>query len=104
MLRADPQVLTFVREAHKRRILIASICHGPQVLISTKAFPKGTRATGVDDIRDDLTNAGFVVEDKPVVYDESAQLITSPNPEPEALKAFCEEIGKHAHRVVLEKN
>ena len=104
MLRTDKQVLRFVGEAHKRRILIASICHGPQVLISTQAFPAGTRATGVDDIRSDLTNAGFVVEDKPVVYDESAQLITSPNPEPEALKAFCEEIGKHAHRVIMEKN
>jgi protease I len=103
MLRTDKQVLRFVSEAHKRRILIAAICHGPQVLISTQAFPAGTRVTGVDDIRDDLTNAGFVVEDKPVVYDESAQLITSPNPEPEALKAFCEEIGKYAHRVVLER-
>ena len=103
MLRTDCQVLRFIGEAHKRRILIASICHGPQVLISTQAFPAGTRATGVKDIRGDLTNAGFVVEDKPVVYDESEQLITSPNPEPEALKAFCEEIGKHAHRGVLER-
>ena len=103
MLRRDKQVREFICEAYKRRILIAAICHGPQVLISTKAFPKGTRVTGVDDIRDDLTNAGFVVEDKPVVYDESAQLITSPNPEPEALKAFCEEIGEYAHRVVLER-
>ena len=104
MLRTDKQVLRFICKAHKRRILIASICHGPQVLISTQAFPAGTRATGVKDIRVDLTNAGFEVEDKPVVYDESEQLITSPSPEPEALKAFCEEIGKHAHRVVLEKN
>jgi hypothetical protein len=103
MLRTDKQVLRFIREAHKRRILIASICHGPQVLISTQAFPADTRATGVIDIRRDLTNAGFVVEDKPVVYDERERLITSPSPEPEALKAFCEEIGKQAHRVVLER-
>ena len=103
MLRTDRQVLNFIGEAHKRRILIASICHGPQVLISTQAFPAGTRATGVKDIRGDLTNAGFVVEDKPVVYDECEQLITSPNPEPEALKAFCEEIGKRAHRGVWER-
>jgi protease I len=103
MLRTDEQVLGFIREAHKRGVLIASICHGPQVLISSKAFPAGTRATGVDDIRGDLTNAGFVIEDKPVVYDESEQLITSPSPEPEPLKAFCEEIGKYAHRLVLER-
>jgi protease I len=103
MLRMDDQVIRFISEAHKRRILIASICHGPQVLISTKAFPSATRATGVNDIRGDLTNAGFLVEDKPVVYDEREQLITSPSPEPEALKAFCEEIGKYAHRLTLEK-
>jgi protease I len=103
MLRTDPQVLRFIGEAHKRRILIASLCHGPQVLISTKAFPAGTRMTGVTDIRGDLTNAGFVVEDRPVVYDEREQLITSPSPQAESLKAFCEEIGKYAHRLVVEK-
>lgn len=103
MLRTDAQILTFIREAHRRHILIASICHGPQVLISSKAFPKGTRATGVEDIQCDLENAGFVVEDRPVVYDESELLITSPNPQTEALKAFCEEIGKYARRFILEE-
>jgi protease I len=94
MLRTDEEIVRFVREAHKRGILIAAICHGPQVLISTDVFPGGTRATGVRDIRGDLTNACFVVEDRPVVYDETQHLITSPNPTPEALKAFCEEIAK----------
>lgn len=103
MLRTDDQILRFIDEAYKHRILIASICHGPQVLIDTKAFPAGTRVTGVNDIRGDLANAGFVVEDKPVVYDKTEQLITSPSPEPEHLKAFCEEIGKYARGFVLEK-
>jgi protease I len=93
MLRTDENILTFVREAHKRRILIAALCHGPQVLMSTKVFAGGTRVAGVSDIRGDLVTAGFVVEDRPVVYDETENLITSPNPEPEALKAFCEEIA-----------
>jgi len=57
--------------------------------------------TGVEDIRWDLKNAGFIVEDKPDVYDESQRLITSPNPKTEVLKAFCEEIGKQAHRLLL---
>lgn len=104
MLRSDGQILRLIGEAHKHRILIASICHGPQVLISSKAFPAGTRATGVNDIRVDLTNAGFVVEDGSVVFDESQLLITSPSPETEHLKAFCEEIGKYAHRFMLKKN
>lgn len=103
LLRTDDRVLNFIREAHKRGTFIASICHGPQVLISSEVFPKGTRATGVEDIRVDLENAGFVVEDKQSVYDTDSNLLTSPNPKPEALKAFCEEIGKYGSRLVRER-
>jgi protease I len=38
MLRSDGAVLKFIREAYSRRVLIASICHGPQVLISRTCF------------------------------------------------------------------
>jgi protease I len=103
MLRTDKSILSFIYNAHSRRLLIASICHGPQVLISAKAFPVGTRVTGVCDIREDLANAGFVVEDKLVVYDEDNRLITSPNPKTEALKKFCEKIGKQAHLLLEER-
>jgi protease I len=103
MLRTDDRILAFICEAHRRRILIASICHGPQVLISSRAFPNSTRLTGVEDIHCDLENAGFIVEAKPVVFDQSELLITSPNPQPEALKAFCEEIGKYARGLISEK-
>jgi protease I len=97
MLRDDAAILDFIRGAQSRRLLIASICHGPQLLISTNAFPSGTLATGVGDIRTDLTNAGFRVSDDPVVYDEDQRLITSPGPE--ALKEFCEEIGRRLREV-----
>ena len=93
MLRTDDKMMGFVRDAHQRRLLIASICHGPQLLISSKVFPAGTRATCVDDVRIDLANAGFQLPQDPkapLVYDERQRLITSPNPE--ALKEFCEEI------------
>jgi protease I len=92
MLRSDPAVLRFIRETKSRGVLIASICHGPQVLISAGAFPSGTDATGVDDIRLDMTNAGFNVLNDPVVYDEVQSLLTSRNPE--TLKEFCVELGK----------
>ena len=102
MLRKDSKILKFISDAYNRKLLIASICHGPQVLINTETFPEDTRLTGADDIRKDLANAGFtVVEDEPVVYDEDQRLITSPNPETEALKRFCEEIGNQA-RLFLE--
>jgi protease I len=104
MLRADGSILSFISSAYRHRLLIAAICHGPQVLISTKIFPDRTRITGVDDIRDDLRNAGFLVVDhQPVVYDKDQRLITSPNPETESLKQFCEEIGKQAHLLLEER-
>jgi len=100
ILRTKDPILEFIRDSYERRMLIAAICHGPQVLISAKVFPARTRATGVEDIRIDLRNAGFVVEDRPVVYDETERLITSPNPQPEALKAFCEAIGDYGKRLI----
>jgi protease I len=92
MLRTDEGILKFIRDAYTRRLLIASICHGPQVLISSNVFPPGTLATGVDDIRTDMTNAGFTIVSERVVYDKDQRLITSPNPKAEALKPFCEEL------------
>jgi protease I len=113
MLRTDQSVLRFIYNANIQGILIASICHGPQVLISTKAFsatkrnhafPDRTRVTGVDDIKEDLRNAGFiVVKNKPVVYDEDQRLITSPDPKKESLQRFCEETGKQGYLLLQGK-
>ena len=111
MLRTDDSMKNFVRAAHAQRKLIAAICHGPQLLISSKAFPSGTKATCVEDVRLDLANAGFKVlngpdnaeeYDKaiPVVFDESQRLITSPNPN--ALSQFCEEIGRRLKESPIE--
>jgi protease I len=109
MLRTDKAITTFIRHARERRLLIAAICHGPQLLISSGAFPRGTRATSVSDVRiDDLKNAGFIVPDgpddakdydkaHPVVYDDSQRLITSPNPS--VLKEFCVEIDARLREV-----
>jgi hypothetical protein len=67
------------------------------VLISTDAFPPGTLATGVDDIKFDMANAGFDVSHDPVVYDEDQRLITGCDPS--TLKEFCGEIGKRLAEV-----
>ncbi len=91
----------FIRRAQDGKRLVAAICHGPQLLISSKAYPPGTLATSVGDVRIDLANAGFRLPDgpsnaddydraHPVVYDPSQRLITSPNPT--ALKEFCKQI------------
>jgi protease I len=97
MLRTDGDVINFIRNARSRNLLLASICHGPQVLISADVFPRGTLAIGVDDIRQDMINTGFTVVNEPVVYDKGQRLITSPNPK--ALKEFCEELGARMREV-----
>src|SRR5262249_40693021 len=68
MLRTDVDALRIVREARSLGVLIVSLCHGPQVLISAArsdpnggvVFPRGTHITGVQSIRGDLDNAGFI--------------------------------------------
>lgn len=103
MLRTVKAMNRFICDAHKQRKLIAAICHGPQLLISSDAFPPETRATSVRDVRIDLLHAKFTLlagpDDPdeyakvyPVVYEEQQRLITCPNPD--ALQQFCEEIGK----------
>lgn len=78
IMRTDQQILEFVKSAHKANKLIASVCHGPQVLISA-GLVKGRMITGVGDIRTDLANAGAeVIHDQPVVVD--GNILTSRDP------------------------
>ncbi|HNV72564.1 MAG TPA: DJ-1/PfpI family protein, partial [Candidatus Ozemobacteraceae bacterium] len=78
IMRTDTAILDFVRRAHSAGVLVASICHGPQVLLSAGLL-SGKEVTGVGDIRQDLRNAGaHVHEDRPVVID--GNLLTSRDP------------------------
>lgn len=101
MLRTDGDALRIVREARAHGVLIVSLCHGPQVLISADRtdpggqviFPRGTLITGVQSIRADLDNAGFTVRDKePTVYDPASRLLTARDPND--LGPLCEEMGR----------
>lgn len=67
-LRRDPAVLRLVRELHEAGKMIATICHGPWVLISA-GIVRGRTLTSTVGIRDDVTNAGAVWVDRPVVVD-----------------------------------
>lgn len=69
-LRRDPAVLDLVRGVFRNGGLVATICHGPWILISA-GIVKGRRMTSTVGIRDDLTNAGAVWVDEPVVLDEN---------------------------------
>jgi protease I len=67
-IRRDPDALKRVRELHDAGKVIATICHGPWILISA-GIVRGLRMTSTVGIRDDLVNAGAVWVDEPVVVD-----------------------------------
>jgi len=67
-LRRDPAVLALVKAVHDGGGVIASICHGPWILISA-GIVRGRRLTGSLGIKDDLINAGAIWVDAPAVID-----------------------------------
>ena len=87
ILRADPQVLEFVREFFGSGKTTAAICHGSLVLVSARVIA-GYRATAFWAVQIDLENAGAEVVDEPMVSDRN--LVTSRFPLD--LPQFCTEI------------
>ncbi len=77
LLRRLPHLLDVVRYLDERGKLVASICHGPWVLISARIL-KGRRMTSTPGIKDDVENAGGLWRDDAVV--EDGNLITSRRP------------------------
>lgn len=67
-LRRDPRVLEIVQTVHGNGGLVATICHGPWILISA-GIVRGRRMTSSLGIKDDVVNAGAEWVDEPVVVD-----------------------------------
>ncbi len=86
-LRRYPEVLNLVRQVFDAGGVVASICHGPWVLVSAGVL-RGRRATSVAAIKDDVANAGAEWINGEVVRD--GNLITSRTPAD--LPAFCRAI------------
>lgn len=76
-MRTNMKTVHFVQDAFSAGVLVASVCHGPQVLIEGDLL-KGVRATGFRAIRKDMQNAGANYVDEPLVIDDN--LITSRRP------------------------
>ena len=88
-LRRYSKALEFVRKMNSNGKVIASICHGPWVLISAGIL-KGKKVTCTPAIKEDVINAGASYCDEKVVVD--GNIVTSRNPND--LAAFCNEILK----------
>ncbi len=76
-MRINPNTVQFVKDAMEQGLLVASVCHGPQVLIETGLL-KAKQATGFVAIKTDMINAGANYIDQPLVVD--GNLITSRQP------------------------
>ncbi|MCO5734297.1 type 1 glutamine amidotransferase domain-containing protein [Rhizobium sp. SSA_523] len=76
-LRLDPKAIALVRDFVAAGKPVASICHGPWLLVEADVL-RGRRATAWYSIRTDLKNAGATVVDEEVVVD--GNIITSRMP------------------------
>jgi protease I len=63
-------VLNLVRQVHEAGGMVATICHGPWILISA-GIVRGRRLTSTVGIRDDVVNAGAEWVDEPAVIDRN---------------------------------
>jgi protease I len=93
-MRMRHAMVDFARDAMEASKTVASICHGPQLLISANAL-RGRTLTCWPSIAIDVKNAGGLYVDKPVV--EDGNLITSRKPDD--VPVFCEAIIRALCRV-----
>jgi protease I len=93
-LRRDQTLLQLVRDVHAAAKLVATICHGPWILISA-GIVRGRRLTSTVGIRDDVTNAGGCWEDSPVVVDGNIISSRVPKDLPAFGSALVEWLNNH---------
>ncbi|MBJ7332753.1 MAG: type 1 glutamine amidotransferase [Solirubrobacteraceae bacterium] len=77
-LRGDDDAVSFVKGVAEREIPIASICHGPWILIEA-GVTDGRTMTSWPTLQTDLRNAGADWVDREVVVDQG--LVTSRKPD-----------------------
>ena len=75
-LRQEKDVLEFIRQWDVDGKLIASTCHGAQLMISAK-ITEGRKISGYYSIKDDINNSGAIYVDAPSVSD--GNIISSPH-------------------------
>ncbi len=92
-VRLDEHAVNIARELMEKGKLVASVCHGAQILISADVV-RGRTATCWKGIRDDLKAAGANYRDEEVVVDQN--LISSRCPSD--LPAFMRELFKAIQR------
>ncbi len=77
IIRRNPNAVRLVMDAVAQGKIVASICHGPQVLIEADVL-REKHITGFRSIRKDIENAGALYINQPIVKD--GNLITARQP------------------------
>jgi protease I len=77
LLRANEDVVKFVREFVESGKVVAAVCHAPWLLIEAGVV-EGREMTSYHSIKTDVINAGGVWKDVPVAVSEG--IVTSRNP------------------------
>ncbi|RZJ85144.1 MAG: type 1 glutamine amidotransferase [Chryseobacterium sp.] len=95
-LRRDQACIAFVKAFFEAGKPIASICHGPQLLIESGAL-EGRNITSYPSIKTDLINAGANWEDSEVVVDQGLVTSRSPADLPAFNKKMIEEFAEGVH-------
>lgn len=75
-LRQEQQVISFIREWNDKNKVIASTCHGAQLMISAK-ITKGKKIAAYYSIEDDVNNSGAQYSREPCVI--SGNIVSSPH-------------------------
>ncbi len=70
IVRLNEKAVEIVKHFFEKEKPVATICHGPQILISAEVL-KGRKGTSVITIKDDVVNAGAQYENNEVVIDRN---------------------------------
>ena len=95
-VRQEERVLNFIRRWDEQKKIIGSICHGAQLLISSRIIG-GRKISAYYSIKDDVINAGAEYIDAPFVIDRN--IISCPHYKymgkwmKEVISLFNEKIG-----------
>lgn len=96
-LRRIPAVLDAVRAVHAAGKMVATVCHGPWILISA-GIVRGRMMTGSLGVRDDVINAGGLWYDAPTVTDGNIVSARVPKDLPAFGVAMIEALATQSRR------
>ncbi len=99
LMRGDQHCINFAKSFLEAGKPLASICHGPQLLIETGLL-QGREMTSFPSISTDLKNAGVTWYDREVVTDNGLVTSRSPNDLEAFNKKMIEEIREGVHEPV----